>query len=135
MAPHRIYRECLKGVHTTATNIHFKCTKAQEKISGTDLRANSSTVADCSQKPLRRHTENFKNLLDNVVQQLSEVPLQEQLFTESADKDAQKLLRNLSVSCCVLQHFLTMSTHRHGDRVWLCISVDKRKMYCKLLKP
>lgn len=94
MAPHRINRECLKGVHTTATNIHFKCTKAQEKISGTDLRANSSTVADCSQKPLRRHTENFKNLLDNVVQQLSEVPLQEQLF------DSQKALIKMLRNCC-----------------------------------
>lgn len=78
----------MKGVPTTATNIlNIKCTKAQEKISGTDLRANSSTVADCSQKPLRRHTENFKNLLDNVVQQLSE------LF------DSQKVLIKMLRNC------------------------------------
>lgn len=46
---------------------------------------------------------------------------------ETADRDAQKVLRYMSVSCCVLWHFFTMLRQRCTDRVWIYINVQTRK--------
>ncbi len=57
------YAECTKRVHTTATNVHFKCTKATEVISG----RSRSKLKQCYQL-LQKSTEKCRNLLDNHVQ-------------------------------------------------------------------
>lgn len=52
-------------------------------------------------------------------------------FLETADRDAQKMLRYLSVSCCVLWHFWTTLRQRCIDSLHLYQCWDKK---CKLSK-